>query len=305
VRVIFVLFLVIASGVEGAGGARGTFSAATVRPDPSTDARDDMTDYDRELGRIDGELASASGVRRVYLLYLRASLTHDVRDFRAVELALEDVSLPQVSAHLAYKLHRFGEAKTCACDPALAADIALQEGRLEDARRAYEALPRTWDNLARLANYHAKSGDIAAADRLYAEAGEELTAKEMRDFAWIELQRGILDLEAGKPKKALEHYGRASQAWSGWWLIDEHRAEALQLLGRTEEAVALYRRILTKSRKPQIVSALAAIVKSDELFAEAEARFAEERKLYPEAASGHMDEHRRRRNGAAGAPPRR
>lgn len=245
------------------------------------------TDYDRELARIDGQLATATDAKRVYLLYLRASLTHDFHDFRAVELALKDVNLPQVSAHLAYKLHRFAEAKKCACDPALDADVALQEGRFEDARRAYERLPKTWDNLARLANYHAKTGDRAAADRLYAAAEEELTAKEMRDFAWVELQRGILDLDAGKPKKALEHYERAGAAWSGWWLIDEHRAEALQLLGRTDEAVALYREILTRSRKPQIVSALAAILKDEQLFAEAEALFAEEMKMYPEAVVRH------------------
>jgi tetratricopeptide (TPR) repeat protein len=253
------------------------------------------TDYDRELARIEGELASAAGVKRVYLLYLRASLTHDFHDFHAVELALKDVNLPQVSAHLAYKLHRFDEAKKCACDPALDADVALQEGRLEDARRAYEALPKTWDHLARLANYHAKKGERAAADRLYAAAGEELTAKEMRDYAWVELQRGILDLEAGKPKKALEHYERASAAWSGWWLIDEHRAEALHLLGRTDEAIALYRQVLTRTRKPQIVSALAAILQDEQLFAEAEERFAAELRMYPEAAKGHLDEHRKRR----------
>ena len=259
------------------------------------------TDYDRELARIDRELAAAEAGKRVYLLFLRASLTADFRDFRAAEAALEGSELFLVRAHLAFKLHRLGEAKELLAaaggNRALEADIAFQEGRDDDARRAYEALPPTWDNLARLAHYRASRGEFAAADRLYARAADELTAKEMRDFAWIELQRGVLDLERGTPAEALAHYERADAAWSGWWLIDEHRAEALHLLGRTEEAVALYRSVVDRTHKAELISALAAIERSEARFAEADAAFAEDFELYPEAAIGHYVEHLIRRGG--------
>lgn len=253
-----------------------------------------QTDYHRELARIDSELVQAADGKRAYLLYLRASLTSDFADFRKAEEAIEDAGLLRARAHLAFKLHRLDAAKRdlalIGSDPVLEADIAFQEGRLDEARRGYEALPPTWDNLARLAN-------LRRSDRLYARASEELTVKEMRDYAWVELQRGLLDLEDGKPAKALEHYDRAAAAWSGWWLIDEHRAEALHLLGRTEEAVAIYRDVVARTNHPELISALAAILRSEELFAKADARFEEQMAMYPEAAAGHYVEHLLRRGG--------
>lgn len=259
------------------------------------------TDYDTEIKRIDTELASATGAKRAYLLYLRASLTTDFEDFRAAEVAVDESELLLVRANLHFKLHRLDAAKrdleAAGGSAALEADIAMQEGRYDDARRMYEALPPKWDNLARLAFFRSKMGDAVAADKLYERAADELTAKEMRDFAWIELQRGVLDLERGRVKDALAHYERANAAWSGWWLIDEHRAEALHLLGRTEEAVALYRDVIARTKKPELISALAAILESEELFAEADRRFEEEMALYPEAAVGHYIDHLLSRGG--------
>ena len=43
-----------------------------------------------------------------------------------------------------------------------------------------------------------EASDPAGAERLYVEAQEGLTAKEMRSYAWLELQRGLLDLDAGR-----------------------------------------------------------------------------------------------------------
>lgn len=255
------------------------------------------TDYDKELQRIDTELATAKDAKRVQLLYQRASLTNDYKDFRAVELALAKTKLPVVKAHLDYTLHRLHEAKKCDCDPALMADIAYQEGRNREANRMYQALPPTWDNLARRAYFLSKIGQDRAADELYAKAAEELTAKQMRDFAWVELQRGILDLENGHQTKALAHYDRAAAAWSGWWLIDEHRAEVLYLLGRTDEAIALYRDVIARTKKPEFISALAAILKSEEMFVEADKAFEAEMALYPEATIGHYIKHLMLRGG--------
>ena len=90
----------------------------------------------------------------------------------------------------------------------LAADIAFQEGHYKEARLAYEALieeDRTWDNLARLAFWHSKFGEEAEAERLYLDAEDEITAKEMRGFAWLELQRGLLDLRRGRYAEAAAH----------------------------------------------------------------------------------------------------
>src|SRR5687767_10875366 len=153
------------------------------RPEPHPG----RSDYDRELARIDAELAQATDAKRAYFLYLRASLTADYADFRAAEEAIEESGLVRARAHLHFKLHRLEAAKRDLAliggDPVLEADIAFEEGRYDDARRAYEALPPTWDNLARLAH-------LRRSDRLYARAADELTVKEMREYAWVELQRG-------------------------------------------------------------------------------------------------------------------
>ena len=119
---------------------------------------------------------------------------------------------------------------------------------------------RSWDHLARLAFLAAKTGDAAGAERLYAEAQEQLTAKEMRPYAWLELQRGVLDLERGDAAAALGRFERADRAYSGYWLIEEHLAEALHLLGRTDEAVARYRRVVARAPRPELLSALAGVL---------------------------------------------
>jgi hypothetical protein len=102
----------------------------------------------------------------------------------------------------------------------LRADIDLQEGRYEEAKQGYESVieqNRTWDNLARLAYLKSKTGDPLGADQLYQEAEDEISVKEMRSYAWVELQRGLLDLNHGRHDEALAHYKRANKAYSGYW----------------------------------------------------------------------------------------
>jgi tetratricopeptide (TPR) repeat protein len=110
----------------------------------------------------------------------------------------------------------------------------------------------------------------------------------MRSYAWVELQRGLLQFEEGHYDAALAHYRRADKAYSGYWLIEEHIAEVLGKLGKTKESIALYEAIVGRTHNPEYVNALARIAGRADLYAEADrlnaARFA----LYPEAAIGHM-----------------
>lgn len=283
---------------------------------PAGLAREAASDYGQELARIDQEIVDAGPGRLVYLLYTRASLTADFSDFTRAEQEIERaLSVPAdelllFRATLNIKLHRLAAAKgdlRRLTDLAgssyvrlLGADIALQEGRYEEARRTYEELlaaRRTWDHLARVAYLRWKTGHPAQADALYAEAQEDLTAKEMRSFAWIELQRGLLDLDLRRYEDALAHYRRAERAYSGYWLIEEHIAEVLDLLGRTDEAVGIYERIIERTRNPEYVSALASLVARRDsgagaaLYREADELFEERFARYPEAAMGHYIEH--------------
>ena len=139
------------------------------------------------------------------------------------------------------------------------ADVDFQEGRYREARTAFEALideRRTWDALARLAHWHGKMGRPEEADRLYEEAEDELTAKEMGSFAWVELQRGDLALSRGGHEKARTHYHRAAKSFPGHWRTDKHMAGLLAAEGDLGEATALMRSVVARAPKPELKQAL-------------------------------------------------
>jgi len=174
-----------------------------------------------------------------------------------------------LKANLDFKFHRLAEVKSdLEIDAglrdslqarALRADLDFQEGRYTDAREGYEAIirdDRTWDNLARLAYFKFKMEDREGAEALYAEAVDELTAKQMRHYSWVELQRGVLDLTSGRYEDAEAHYRRAERAYSGHWQTAEHLAELLAARGELEEAEALYRKVVARVPRPEFQQAL-------------------------------------------------
>ena len=248
-----------------------------------------QTDFEAELGRIERDLSEVAGggrdaradgesrTRFAYLLYRRGSLTGDLAELEragaAVELAIPRVANPAdlyfLKANLDFNFHRLADVRRdLEASPelrdspqgrALRADLDFQEGRYEEARAGYERLvgeDPAWDDFARLAHFHFKLGDDDSAERLYARAEDELTAKEMRHFAWVELQRGLLDLSRGRYDDAQSHYERAGRAYSGYWQVEEHTAELLGARGRFEEALALYHRVVERVPRPEFMQAL-------------------------------------------------
>jgi tetratricopeptide (TPR) repeat protein len=247
------------------------------------------TDYRTELERIERTIAELQGsalvpptdtdkaTTYVSSLYQRAALTGNLGALEATE-AVIDEAIRQVrfpgdlfflKAKLAFQLHRLGDARrSLAAVPsllasaegrALQADLDFQSGRYQQAKAGYESVlvdNRSWDNLARLAHFEAKLGDASVADRLYWEAEDELTAKEMRSFAWVELQRGLIDLAHGRHDQAAAHYRRADQAYSGYWLVAEHMAELLAARGEIAEAAARYEDIVAEVPRPELQQAL-------------------------------------------------
>jgi tetratricopeptide (TPR) repeat protein len=242
-------------------------------------ARERPTDYDVELGQIDRELASlkadasAAPLQVAYQHYRRASLSGLPADAEAADDSVERAirllgptsDLCLLKANLDAREHRWADAqRTLARAPDLdgspqgrlmRADFDLQDGRYAQARSAYaEALrrDRTWDGLARLAYLTALTGDLSGADALYAEAEEEITAKDMRAYAWVLLQRGLLQFSHGRYAEALAHYTRARRAYSGYWLVDDYLAELLAAQGRFDEAEAMYARIAERVPRPDL-----------------------------------------------------
>src|SRR5204862_4694854 len=98
------------------------------------------------------------------------------------------------------------------------ADLDFQHGCYQAAETGYLEVLRdgqSWGALARLAHLRGKMGDPDDADRLYEEAQDQLTAKEMRAYAWLEVQRGFLDFARGRDDDAQLHYRRANAAYPG------------------------------------------------------------------------------------------
>jgi tetratricopeptide (TPR) repeat protein len=247
------------------------------------------TDYQRELATI--EYAISTGVnkpgqslsdpkilfQKAYHYFLKSSLTGSRRDSVQAGTAFDKAvaSLPASPdiylLHAAFnlKLHRLEAAKTdleklsfMSEDPkvqVLKADISVQEGDYRAAETNYQNIiekNRNWDNLSRLAYLRAKFGDFESSDRLYQEAEEEQSAKEMRSYAWVELQRGYLALSRGRHEAAWDHYQRADQAYSGYWLTKEYKAEWLGDQRNFDAAIVLFKQIIACTQRPELYHAL-------------------------------------------------
>lgn len=245
--------------------------------------------YSEELARAEADIAKLElrlqryprdlelRVRLLYRLFHRASLTCAMASFEALEAATleaihefgpkEDLCL--LKANLDLRFHRLAEARSdLERSPllpgrlegrVLLADLAFQEGRYEAARLGLEEVIKespTWDNLARLAHWKSKLGDADEAYRLYEEAEDDLTAKQMRSYAWLELQCGVLALQHGRYAEAGFHYRRAEEAYPGHWQTDEHFAELLAAEGRFDEAEALFKKVIARAPKPELQQAL-------------------------------------------------
>jgi tetratricopeptide (TPR) repeat protein len=174
-----------------------------------------------------------------------------------------------LSATLALALHRPDHATaSLAAVPGLteqppgrvlAADVALFTGQYaaagEGYRRAAQEDP-LWDTTARLAALAVATGHCDEADELYAAAEDEITAKQMRAFAWVRVQRAELALATGDPERTRRLLADADRAYPGWWYVTAHRAALDLALERWEQAIDGYRAVLTEVDRPEFREAL-------------------------------------------------
>ena len=250
-----------------------------------------LSGYETELQRIERGIADLSFedpfawpinaerlTRYIYLLHQRASIAGDLVQLSAVERAIERAvrlltnpgDLYLLKANVAFKLHKLGDVEAallaipivrpCIEACLLRADLDLQHGRYREAETGYMAAieaERSWSGLARLAYFRGKMGDLEAADRFYREAEDELTAKEMRSYAWLEVQRGFLAFSRGAYADAQSHYHIAESAYPGYWLVEEHQAELVGAEGRHAEAIELFRSLVAADERPELLQAIA------------------------------------------------
>jgi tetratricopeptide (TPR) repeat protein len=238
----------------------------------------EMRQLDEEIGAIGADVwyhpvDPVEITKYVYRRYQRAAIARDLRDLleveplidRAIGLLVNPADLYVLKANLALKLHRLVDARAALAAHPLAdqsrearlirADCDFQQGRYEAAKRGYsEALDRevTWDALARLAHFHAEMGDVAEAETLYTQAEAELTAKEMRSFAWLRVQQGQLHFRRGRFAEARAHYSVAEAAYPSNPLVEERVAEVLAAEGFLAEAAARFEKIAASRSRPEL-----------------------------------------------------
>jgi tetratricopeptide (TPR) repeat protein len=213
----------------------------------------------------------------IYRLYQRGSIAGDLAQLSAVERAI-DHALPLLAnpgdlyllkANVAFKLHKLAEVEAAlVAVPSvydsnegrlIRADLNFQHGKYREAKTGYlEVLraERSWGALARLAYFHGKMGDVAGADRLYEEAEDQLTAKEMRSYAWLEVQWGFLAFAHGRYGEAQSRYARAEAAYPGYWLVAEHAAELMAAEGKYREAIEIFESINLTTDRPDLQQAI-------------------------------------------------
>lgn len=250
-----------------------------------------MAGYRAELQRIAQDIANLSIAdpfspptdperltRYIYCLYQHASISGDLSKLTAVERAIERAvpllthpgDLYLLKANVAFKLHRLADVEAallaiptadhCIEARLVCADLDFQYGRYREAETGYiDAIEaeRSWSGLARLAYFRGKTGDLEGADRLYREAEDELTAKEMRSYAWLEVQRGFLAFSRGGYPEARSHYDIAEAAYPGYWLVGEYQAELLGAESRHAEAIELFGRLGAANHRPDLQQAIA------------------------------------------------
>ena len=238
-----------------------------------------MTACAAELARVDEEIealgvpaTASAATRRVALLYRRACLTGRSAAYRAADreagaAVVAHSSWPDLwllKATLDLHFHRFAAARRAvAAVPGLAstprgrvllADVDLHVGDIPAARAGFEAAARTdpcADHLVRLAGIEEAAGRYAEAGRLYDRAEDDLTAKEMRSFAWVQLQRGSAACARGLHDEAERLYDRADAAFSGYWLVAAHRAALATARGDAPATIALYEELVRSVRRPE------------------------------------------------------
>lgn len=258
------------------------------------------------------------------LLVARARLTGDFDDYVAAGAAFDAAfrSAPQGSGpHLDRVAYNFAIHRLDDMAPDIAAidryalpddavtaaargyrgDIAFFTGRYDEARADYEgaqAVTPTFANTLKLANWHAMLGDPRRAAALLDEADAMVTGPQQQLRAYVEMRRGVLDMQRGRWRDAERHFRRADDIFPGYRVIEEKLATVCLALGKPEEALALFRRMAARDGTPEAYDGLAGVLRARGEIAEANVNAAradvlwrERLKLLPEAAFGHAVDH--------------
>ncbi len=304
-----------------AGPAAGRPAQAPAKPDFAQVAADNNAAIASGEAMVATDPPSSAVVplALVGLYTERARLTGNYDDYsRAENLiarlqsqfpASEGLCLAQARLH--YALHRLTKAKQVldgcptlagtAEDLGLRADIAFYSGRYNEARTIYRALvnqmgtPQTYIDLAL---FSAKTGAPGEALAFLDAAEQRYHAAPPLLLSWLALQRGLIELDRGRYDEARSMFALADERLPGYWLNEEHLAEATRLKGDLAAARRLYEVVVRKTGLPEYLDALAGLEieagnarSAQVMLQRAETIYGERARRFPEAIAGHALAH--------------
>ena len=107
-----------------------------------------------------------------------------------------------------------------------------------------------------------ETGKVEQARRAYAATASGFRGVNPSTVAWLEVQRGVTFLAAGRWAEARRLFEAATERLDGFTLAEEHLAEVLALSGEAVRAEALYRRVVKRSGDPSLRAALADVLEA-------------------------------------------
>lgn len=307
----------------------GHAAAARLQQGQPTTAAEARTAIDRDLtialARRDNGSANWGDQTAIGDLYLaRARLSGSFDDYVAAGAAFEAAfaSAPAgTGPHIERAGYNFAIHRLDAVAPDLAAidryaipdegltaaadllrgDVAFYRGRYTEARVLYERgrsrLP-TLGGDVKLANFYARFGDFDRAEALLDEADGRITGPQQQLHAFVELRRGMLDLDRGRWPAAERHFRRADDIFPGYGPVEMQLATVRALRGAPDEALAIFLRVAARDQLPDAFDAAASIfrAKGDDANArlwsgKAGAYWEIRMRQLPEAAWGHALDH--------------
>jgi tetratricopeptide (TPR) repeat protein len=288
-----------------------------------------MAQTDLAIANAEAQVAAANdqwllheNVARNYVERARLSGNYD--DYAAADAALKRafaVAAPGTGPHLVraqfdFRMHRLAEAErqlaliegyAIPSPPderaeilAMRGDIAFYRGNLKAALQLYKEADRLSPGTAtfRRAIYAMKTGDFERAESTFDQTEREARLLAPQLHAFIELQRGLLDLERGNWPSAENWFRKADRTFPGYWLTQAHLVQMWALRGKVEQAEQGYRKMIEHSEQPEVMDALAALYRSQgdavasrEWAERSGAIWAKRLQQFPQAAYGHALEH--------------
>lgn len=263
-------------------------------------------------------------LERAAMLYLqRARLTGDYDDYgraedaltRAFQRAPEGAGPLLTRASFNYAVHRVLRVEddlrrverwvVVSADQreaiaSLRADVAYHSGNYADARRMYEDLlaqRRSVGRIVALAQLEWKTNRFDRAATLLDEAQRLADDEPDETRAWVRMVRGMMETDRGRWDEAAARFRDALRVRPGSWVLEEHLAELLAMMGRHEEARLMYADLVARTQDPEFMDQLADLEARRGQQAQAGALVARARTIYerraarfPEATAGHAIE---------------